>query len=1184
MATEINKNNFLGSMFPNVYVKSIHLEKDYKVESKIKNAMTPGEVHHGSGPMTNVVSKGEKLKIKIKSEIYEQLDEQNRLSSLGAQGFEYYLNFTTVVMAPNTSNSDAAVAKMIEDFSKAYDKTSLLPIPQLKNSGLHGRSRNLYEHIIKPKLLMSTLGDSLSAMLDEAVKADPVAKNYKLKEKQIKAEMMTSFIKSMPSFQGHGGKTYAVPFETEIHLDVANQDNLAIVQFAEFNSTALAEDFPEFADVFFGKFGAFGLPYFQIIKHRGESIFQRKTFETPDGIDWHGPRHTFNPVDENPDEGDEYLTQEGMLMTGVVNTPESVPLTINIVPVNNVHDFTMLSKIEELKIDLDLDFLSSDFMNPTAPDEGPRLGRFAYNNDLVKDVINSLDLKSKEAIFSELYATRTTNTNTSAAAMFFSVDLKEIMSKYSAIPMIYSNDNMLGHDDVIESALKMSRLLNLKIYRERVFDEDENKDIDKQLIIDVDKLFIDDGGYGNGISAHNWDYKPRVYADVALKDVPPMENKPQDARHWLPKDYHKYSKDLSNVPRLQKINLHLPGDSKSRKRMMHFNLYDPTIPDDIHSPNSNGAKFKYSIEIRIEDGTVDFIQSKYNDLVNLSRALGRMLDQSNDKRYYDNKNDKFKGEQFRFMNTEVLSKRIESYLSILNLFSFPEVSKSVSALGGREELKEKIRTIIDPSTGASRDSISIFKKMIDDLAGTIFRTINLNKTTNKRGFFDTSDPGTDTKNPMKKVILLKHKFENLFDAAASKNVGYDYLTNAYTENPTAEPAWRGLLKLSPSQYFNKRVADERNKYFNTNAENLYINFVGHTGYKQEYNLGLVKDNEASYLSPKLVRVDQTNYDLFNKEVLSPSPAFAEHHRECILDILGLNEGNYKKNRFLYYSKQNQDNKEEIRKQVQLQEIISKYNVSINSVDHGNFNSDVDLDMVDDEIGKIYEFSTAALGDPKEENSDDYKEIIQTVSGMINEKTNKGSTLMLSIISKKIFNKLPLHRVWKGTSGLEKYDITNKTNILNSLSNKKGAGKGGKVGGSFGLPFDQWLLGMPNQIKALFVSGDPKNETTRYNFFKLTKGAGNDTIGDVNDLGKFYLNFQKLVKVEYLESYGNPSTATSMKDARWKTLKDDITAKGTNKMLLCRLVPYKDPNIVECDIPELDLPMYNQYFLLDPSKT
>jgi hypothetical protein len=331
-----------------------------------------------------------------------------------------------------------------------------------------------------------------------------------------------------------------------------------------------------------------------------------------------------------------------------------------------------------------------------------------------------------------------------------------------------------------------------------------------------------------------------------------------------------------------------------------------------------------------------------------------------------------------------------------------------------------------------------------------------------------------------------------------------------------------------------------------------------------------------------VRVVQTNYSLFGSVVLAPgsaTPSLKGLHRDCILDILGLNEGNYKKNRYLYYSKQNQDNKEEIRKQVQLQELISKYNVSINSVDHGDFNSDLDLDQLDEELSKVYKYVAYWENKtPKDQHPEIFKESYEQIAGIINEKTNQGSTLMLSIISKKIFNKLPLHRKWKGTSGLEKYDITNKDNILNILSNTEVNLP------PYGEDFIDWAKTMPNQIKALFVSGDPGNSSAKYNFFQLTAGAGNDTIGDVNDLGKFYLHFQKLVKVEYLSSYGNVLSGKSLKNAQWRTLTGDVTMKGTNKMLLCRLVPYSDPNIVECEIPELDLPMYNQYFLIDPSKT
>ena len=122
MATEINKNNFLGSMFPNVYVKNIHLEHHHQAEKKIKNVMVSGQVFNAVQPVVNLDTPGlgnpspittevtlaERLKITVKTEIYEQIDEEGKLCSLSAQGFESYINFTTVVMAATSNKSDEA--------------------------------------------------------------------------------------------------------------------------------------------------------------------------------------------------------------------------------------------------------------------------------------------------------------------------------------------------------------------------------------------------------------------------------------------------------------------------------------------------------------------------------------------------------------------------------------------------------------------------------------------------------------------------------------------------------------------------------------------------------------------------------------------------------------------------------------------------------------------------------------------------------------------------------------------------------------------------------------------------------------------------------------------------------------------------------------------------------------------
>ena len=234
MATEINKNNFLGTMFPNVYVKQITLDKDYKVEAKTIDGYLK---HHGAGPSSKNIITEEKLKITIKSEIYEQINEEGQLTALGAQGYEYYINFTTVIIAPQEKNPGniKLAEKLIKDFSGFQDK-GMLPLGTLKNN-MPSVSKNLVKDIFYS--LFSRYPHLYQDGLSMLGKYNPKASS---KEKNLRTATVAKLIKTVPSFQGHGGKTYAVPFETEIVLEVPNHDNLAVVAFAEFDIESLIED------------------------------------------------------------------------------------------------------------------------------------------------------------------------------------------------------------------------------------------------------------------------------------------------------------------------------------------------------------------------------------------------------------------------------------------------------------------------------------------------------------------------------------------------------------------------------------------------------------------------------------------------------------------------------------------------------------------------------------------------------------------------------------------------------------------------------------------------------------------------------------------------------------------------------------------------------------------------------
>ena len=137
-----------------------------------------------------------------------------------------------------------------------------------------------------------------------------------------------------------------------------------------------------------------------------------------------------------------------------------------------------------------------------------------------------------------------------------------------------------------------------------------------------------------------------------------------------------------------------------------------------------------------------------------------------------------------------------------------------------------------------------------------------------------------------------------------------------------------------------------------------------------------------------------------------------------------------------------------------------------------------------------------------------------------------------------------------------------------------------------------FLELPNSIKSLFVASR-RSELVKYNPHTATQ-----TIMEINPPGPvsdepwildsedkapmFLYNFMYIYKVEYLSGYkeiNDGPTRTAIKDPEWKELTSQIF-NLTEENLLCRLVRYTNPDfILQYDEMAIDLPIYNEYFML-----
>jgi hypothetical protein len=120
-----------------------------------------------------------------------------------------------------------------------------------------------------------------------------------------------------------------------------------------------------------------------------------------------------------------------------------------------------------------------------------------------------------------------------------------------------------------------------------------------------------------------------------------------------------------------------------------------------------------------------------------------------------------------------------------------------------------------------------------------------------------------------------------------------------------------------------------------------------------------------------------------------------------------------------------------------------------------------------------------------------------------------------------------------------------------------------------------LQTLPNAIKSLLLFNKGSN---RYDWSK-----DQDLTSNANYKGAFALNYQNIKKVQVLRGFENSSNGNILINSpKWTALTRNMFVQQTGNSLLCRLVTYKNE---ACGVKMsrcLDLPVFYEYFILNPS--
>ena len=199
----------------------------------------------------------------------------------------------------------------------------------------------------------------------------------------------------------------------------------------------------------------------------------------------------------------------------------------------------------------------------------------------------------------------------------------------------------------------------------------------------------------------------------------------------------------------------------------------------------------------------------------------------------------------------------------------------------------------------------------------------------------------------------------------------------------------------------------------------------------------------------------------------------------------------------------------------------------------------------------------------------------------------GSNVMLDLIGTSHLKML------EPSKNAKNWNLRNPINVVAFLDKVKGRDASRKSANSFSLTMrsgekaeiskdkQSIIKELPFQLKSLLHQGLGK--TLRFNF-KIDDGSYNPLV-DVNKFILFWLMHGQLAELQAFVGNSGARNDMFVNDDLWQPL-DSATWQTINTKgnVLCRLIPYRNKEFLGSHPEILDLPIYNQYFLVKGAAT
>lgn len=786
--------------------------------------------------------------------------------------------------------------------------------------------------------------------------------------------------------------------------------------------------------------------------------------------------------------------------------------------------------------------------------------------------------------FTDLMLSRTAQGD---ACFMFGVEYRKVIKDKTKLgKLISSNDTA-----IIESLLQRCKIRNIKFFRNRIIRREKITRLGNKTISTERMRNTLQGDYGSA-----FDYVPSVMIAYNSQNAP---GRMKESKIY--KDDYSYTitdqafaasidKEISKkqstiqtpdiIGAIRETNLSVQDNNPG---MRFF-----TGIDDEMSEITDGL-YQYSVRIEIEDDTQSYLMELLQQLNNAKVQLENYYNEAKDPVNYNYRSKKFKKQYIESLNNRfpIISNPspnvataknapyvdpIVRYLDILNVITLNSYANRI------DKLSKVLYASISPQSG-SPDGINSLINMISALIIKIRDLFDTNATDYNQSGGKFGSKATQKQTSNSKTIVLEKEFDAIFDSNILKHTGYDYIEASPTEPGTG-------LKVVDGSLFAERCQAETLKYFNSpsTAINLSSNGI-------QYLSDNTNSTELTYLSPAMAQVDSQTIEIINMGHMTVEPTQYQLFESMVTSY------NLSSKPVRYDLRSTIDTTTE-KTSKSYSNVIAAAGATISTVyDYNNMiaqmESDDGLLPIRDVLS---ENSHEISGNMVMQHRANMEGMLETPYATIRKQSTGGgnaATLMTAVMSPSkttgfgnlrsstltsdtsVENSMftsdtPINQIRLSTAQtIQQYNIGQNDNVIEQQ-------------GSSPISSDV-LSTVPNQIKSLMLASvDTSNTLTKYNWFNTQAQSGLDVISDPTTEAMFRINYQLLQEIQVMSGFTvNSAGEAQLKSPEFVQLTIDMFNESIGKVLLCRMSTYENEDIGVADYKGIELPIYNEFFLLTP---